>query len=65
MRQVAGGGGGYGDPCLRPVEKVAKEVRNGTLSIMKAKEDYGVVVDRETLEIDRAKTQQLRSDRNI
>jgi len=32
---------------------------------VKAKEDYGVVVDRETLEIDRAKTQQLRSNRNI
>ena len=65
LRQVAGGGGGYGDPLQRPVEQVAKEVRNGILSIMKAKEDYGVVVDRETLEIDRAKTQQLRSNRNI
>jgi N-methylhydantoinase B len=63
LRQVAGGGGGYGDPCRRPAEQVAKDVRNGILSIIKAKEDYGVVVDPATLEVDHAQTRQLRSSR--
>ena len=30
--QHAGGGGGYGDPRLRPREKVREEVRNGVIS---------------------------------
>jgi N-methylhydantoinase B len=63
LRQVAGGGGGYGDPCRRPAEQVAKDVRNGILSIIKAKEDYRVVVDPATLEVDHAETRQLRSSR--
>jgi N-methylhydantoinase B len=63
LRQVAGGGGGYGDSYQRPAEQVAKEVRNGVLSINKAIEDYGVVVDPETLDIDRNKTRQIRAGR--
>ena len=63
LRQVAGGGGGYGDSYQRPAEQVAKEVRNGVLSIKKASEDYGVVVDPETLDIDRNKTRQIRAGR--
>jgi len=45
--QQAGGGGGYGDPLDRPAEKVARDVRNGVVSVEKAREDYGVVVDPE------------------
>jgi N-methylhydantoinase B len=63
LRQVAGGGGGYGDAYQRPAEQVAKELRNGVLSMRKAKEDYGVVVDPETLDVDSNKTQQLRDSR--
>jgi N-methylhydantoinase B len=63
LRQVAGGGGGYGDSFERPAEQVAKEVRNGFLSIKKAVGDYGVVVDPETLDVDRNKTQQHRDSR--
>ncbi len=48
--QQAGGGGGYGNPLERPVEKVIKDVRNGVVSIKKAKEDYGVIVNPETFE---------------
>ncbi len=62
LRQVAGGGGGYGDPCQRPAERVAKDVRNGILSLMKAKEDYAVVVDPVTFEVDHAETRQLRKN---
>jgi N-methylhydantoinase B len=58
--QQAGGGGGYGDPYLRPSEKVAEEVKNGIISVECAKEDYGVVVDPETFEINLEETENLR-----
>ena len=48
--QQAGGGGGYGNPLERPVEQVVKDVKNGVISVEKAKEDYGVVVDTRTFE---------------
>jgi hypothetical protein len=38
------GGGGYGNPLERPVEKVVWDVRNGLVSIEGAREDYGVVI---------------------
>jgi N-methylhydantoinase B len=60
LRQIAGGGGGYGDPYLRPAEQVIREVRNGTLSLQKAQEDYGIVIDPKTLNLDESKTQRLR-----
>ena len=36
------GGGGYGDPRTRPVEKVVDDVRNGYVSAAGAADDYGV-----------------------
>lgn len=63
LHQVAGGGGGYGKPYQRPAELVAKEVRNGVLSIRKAREDYGVVIDPENCEVDPAATKRLRGRR--
>ena len=46
-RQIAGGGGGYGDPFERPAALVADEVRNGIVcngivSPEAAERDYGV-----------------------
>jgi N-methylhydantoinase B len=61
MRQLAGGGGGYGDPYLRPAERVAEEVRNGVLSLKQAKEDYGVVIDSQTLQLNPSATKRLRA----
>lgn len=58
--QQAGGGGGYGNPHLRNAEKVAREVRNGIISIQQAKESYGVVVDPKTSAVDVEKTSKLR-----
>lgn len=56
------GGGGYGNPYERPVEKVIWDVRNGLVSIEGAKRDYGVVIsDPETLSVDAAATQRLRA----
>jgi N-methylhydantoinase B len=58
--QQAGGGGGYGDPFKRPKEKVAQEVKNGIISVECAKEDYGVVVNPETFELNLEETEKLR-----
>jgi N-methylhydantoinase B len=57
---VAGGGGGYGEPTLRPVEQVIREVRNGILSLQKAHEEYGIVLDPMTMELKQTETEQLR-----
>jgi len=62
--QQAGGGGGYGDPLTRPREKVLREVRNGVISPARARTDYGVAVDPETLELDRETTEALRRGRD-
>jgi N-methylhydantoinase B len=60
LHQVAGGGGGYGEPNLRPAEHVIREVRNGTLSLQKALEEYGVVLDPVTMELKQTETEKLR-----
>jgi N-methylhydantoinase B len=60
FRQLAGGGGGYGDPRERPAELVAADVRSGVVSIEAAREDYGVCIDPDTLAIDGARTASLR-----
>ena len=59
--QVAGGGGGYGDPRLRPAERVLEEVRYGTVSVESARRDYGVAIDPATLTIDEEQTARLRT----
>jgi len=61
MRQVAGGGGGYGQPYLRSAKLVAKEVKNGILSLESARDDYGVVVNPQTFEVDSVEAERLRS----
>jgi N-methylhydantoinase B len=60
FHEIAGGGGGYGDPLQRPVEKVLKDIRNGFISVDKAKEDYGVVVDPLTYRVNEEETRRLR-----
>ena len=37
------GGGGFGDPLERPIDKVIIDVKNGIVSKKGAKEDYGVI----------------------
>ena len=61
LYQLAGGGGGYGDPRLRDAAKVAREVRNGIISIQQARENYGVVVDPETFAVDSEATKKMRN----
>ncbi len=60
--QQAGGGGGWGDPKKRPAEKVAEEVRDGIISVDKAREAYGVALDGKTLQLDEEETARLRGE---
>jgi len=57
--QDAGGGGGYGDPHLRPAQKVAQEVRNQVISFQAAREQYGVAVNPD-FTVDQEETARLR-----
>ena len=57
----SGGGGGFGSPLERPADKVVDDVRQGYVSVVSAREHYGVVIDPETFEIDASATEQLRA----
>ncbi|MER7498993.1 hydantoinase B/oxoprolinase family protein [Nonomuraea pusilla] len=56
-----GGGGGYGHPFEREPERVARDVRNGFVTVAGAARDYGVVVDPDTFEVDAEATAALRA----
>lgn len=58
---VSSGGGGFGDPRLRPAELVQRDVRQGVVSIESARDNYGVVLDPESLEIREDETAALRA----
>jgi len=55
------GGGGYGDPLERPVERVVGDLWDGYISPAACRERYGVVV-RDGLEVDVAATASLRRE---
>lgn len=56
----SGGGGGYGSPIDRPFDRVHDDVRQGYVSVERAAAKYGVVVDRDSLELDRDQSARLR-----
>jgi len=58
----AAGGGGYGNPLERDIEMVERDVLEGYVSIEKAKEDYGVIVDPKTLRVELEATKRLREN---
>jgi N-methylhydantoinase B len=60
ITNLTGGGGGWGNPFEREIEKVLQDVKQGFVSPEAARSDYGVVVDGTTLEIDDAATIELR-----
>ena len=51
---------GFGNPLERDIEEVREDVRNELISVEKAKKDYGVIIDPETLEVDFKATEELR-----
>jgi len=57
---ITSGGGGWGDPLERDVEMVLDDVRNERVSVKRAREAYGVVINESTTEVDMAETQKLR-----
>ena len=69
------GGGGYGNPLLRPVEMVLSDVVNGYVSLEAAEREYGVVIrylgngdelvrPPELYEVDEEETKALRGRRS-
>ena len=59
LRLEMAGGGGFGDPCSRPAEQVAEDVRNGIVSVSSARACYGVVIDADGF-VDKEATAELR-----
>jgi N-methylhydantoinase B len=56
----AAGGGGCGNPLDREPERVERDVVEGYVSPERARKDYGVIIDPETLRIDGEATRKLR-----
>ena len=60
------GGGGWGNPLDRDAEKVRRDVRDGLVSLQRARDVYGVVIDPEgaddpeKMKVDDKATEQLR-----
>lgn len=54
------GGGGWGNPLDRTPSEVARDVRNGKVSLATAHNAYGVVLDAATLTVDEMATAALR-----
>ncbi|RLB90201.1 MAG: hydantoinase B/oxoprolinase family protein, partial [Deltaproteobacteria bacterium] len=60
---VSAGGGGYGNPFERDPKFVEKDVQYEYISIEKAKQDYGVIIDPDSLTLDLDATLQLRKNK--
>jgi N-methylhydantoinase B len=45
MRLATSGGGGWGHPFERPLDRVRRDVLGGFVSVESAREHYGVVID--------------------
>jgi N-methylhydantoinase B len=58
------GGGGCGNPYERPVNAVVEDVLAGLVSVENAARQYGVVIDPETITVDRQATKTTRQNRH-
>src|SRR5262249_27216614 len=47
------GAGGYGDARERSLDAIARDLRDGKVSVATAQSQYGVTVDRDTLRVER------------
>jgi N-methylhydantoinase B len=57
---ITAGGGGAGNPLEREAQKVREDVIQGFVSLKEAEEEYGVILNPKTLEIEQEKTGKLR-----
>ena len=55
------GAGGYGEPAMRDLDAIDRDLREEKVSADKVEEDYGVVVDRQHLRVDREATAAARA----
>src|SRR5687768_11727236 len=55
------GGGGYGDPLERDPEAVQQDVHDRSVTVLMAREQYGVVLQEPGLSVDQEATQRLRT----
>ena len=62
FRHELAGGGGWGNPLERSIDKVVLDVRDGYVSLEGARRDYGVCIDHETGLADEEKTKSVRSE---
>jgi N-methylhydantoinase B len=62
VRLVTSGGGGWGNPLGRPLERVRRDVLGGFVSRESARDDYGVVMDGAGL-VDEAASVELRASK--
>lgn len=60
--QDSGGGGGYGDPLDRDVDKVRWDALNEYISIGAARDRYGVIIDPVTFVVDQSATDHFRNE---
>jgi N-methylhydantoinase B len=58
---ISAGGGGYGNAFERNPEAVEQDVINGYVSVASARDDYGVVIDPDTLKVDLVATENIRA----
>jgi len=56
----AAGGGGCGNPLERDLEMVESDVLEGYVSLERAREDYGVIIDPKTMKVDEEATRKVR-----
>jgi N-methylhydantoinase B len=61
LRIVTVGGGGWGNPFEREPERIRQDVLEGFVSVRAARDDYGVILDPETLTLDEEETARLRA----
>jgi N-methylhydantoinase B len=64
LRLETCGGGGWGDPLERDGERVRRDVARGFITARGAFEDYGVVMDAATLDVDKTATDEERRRRS-
>ncbi len=56
------GAGGYGDPRARDLDALDRDLRDGKVTPEAAEREYELVVNRTTLQVDRAATARLRTE---
>jgi N-methylhydantoinase B len=57
------GGGGYGPPFERDPSLVLLDVRDGMVSVERAREEYGVILEKNAQSVDDIATRELRERR--